>query len=309
MWKKFRRHLEYAGLVILYAIGRWLPWPVLRFLGEWGGDIFYFFDVRSRKVAMANLELAFPDLELAWRKTVARRCFGSMAFNMLEVLASERMRKEPFESHFIFSERDLERFHELQKSKQGVVLATFHIGNWEWFSLGCALKGLVADVVAQQIKNKRIDALIRKKRESLGHRILYAEKGALPLLRSLKEGRTIGLLVDLNMRREKGGTFLNFFGTPVMSTIAAPALARATGSALLVVYSVRQKDGRYRIVFNELTLDPTKSDSEIAQQILDLGESAIRENPDQWIWMYKRWKFRPKGASLDRFPFYSYELR
>lgn len=308
MWKSFRRMLELAGVAAAYAVARWLPWGVLRGLGRASGSLFYALDARSRKVALANLRLAFPGWSQEQAKVVARGCFRSMALNAVEILAAHRLRRQSDESFFIFQESDARRFLELQKSGRGVVGATFHIGNWEWFSLAWAMKGIEADVIAQQIKNRKVDSFIRKKREALGHRMLYAEQGARPIVRSLKEGRVIGMLVDLNMPRERGGDWLHFFGRPVLSTLAAPALARRTGAALVVTYGVRQSDGRYRIFFHELEVHESKTDHALAQEILNLAEAAIRKNPDQWIWMYKRWKFRPKESKAEEFPFYSYEV-
>ena len=308
MWKHFQRWLELAGLVVAYTVAAWLPWNVLRQLGRGSGSLFYLLDARSRKVARANLRLTFPGWSEAERRSVARACFRSMSLNTLEILAAHRLRRESDESYFIFDEKDVKRFLELQKAGRGVVAAMFHIGNWEWFGLAWAMKGIIGDAVAQQIKNKRVDAFIRKKREALGHRLLYAEHGARPLFRSLKDGRVVGMLVDLNMPRERGGDWLKFFGRPVLSTLAAPALARRTGAALVVTYAIRQPDGRYRIFFQEIEVNDSKTDAVIAQEILNLAEAAIRKNPDQWIWMYKRWKFRPRGSNPEEFPYYAYEV-
>ena len=308
MWKQFRRWLELAGLAAAYAVARWLPWSALRLLGCASGEIFYLLDSRSRRVALANLRLAFPGWSESQRLSVARGCFRSMALNATEILSAHRLHRESDESFFTFDKKQVDRFLELQKSGRGVVAAMVHIGNWEWLGLAWALKGIIGDAVVQQIKNRKVDSFIRKKREQLGHRMLAAEQGARPVFRSLKEGRVVGMLIDLNMPRERGGDWLQFFGRPVLSTLAAPMLARRTGAALVVTYSIRQPDGRYHIFFHELENAGFKTDAALAQEILNIAEAAIRENPDQWIWMYKRWKFRPKGSNADEFPFYSYEV-
>jgi Kdo2-lipid IVA lauroyltransferase/acyltransferase len=308
MWKQFQRWLELAGLAVAYSVARWLPQSILRFLGKASGALFYMIDSRLRKVARANLRLAFPGWSEAQRRATARDCFRSMALNAIEILSAHRLQRESNESFFIFEPNDVARFLELQKSGRGVVAAMFHIGNWEWLGSGWALKGIIGDAIAEQIKNRKVDAFIRKKREALGHRLLYAERGARPLIRSLKDGRVVGMLVDLNMPRERGGDWLKFFGRPVLSTLAAPALARKTGAALVVTYGIRQPDGRYRIFFHELEINDSKTDVAVAQEVLNLAEAAIRKNPSQWIWLYKRWKFRPKGSDPKEFPYYAYEV-
>ena len=308
MWKQFRRWLELAGLSVAYAVARWLPWNMLRALGRASGNLFYLVDARSRKVALANLELTYPGWSEAQRRSVALGSFRSMALNAMEILCAHRLHRESDESFFVFDPKDVDRFLELQKTGKGVVAAMFHIGNWEWFGLAWAMKGIIGDAVVQQLQNRRVDSFVRRKREQLGHRMLYAEQGARPIFRSLKEGRVIGMLVDLNMPRERGGDWLKFFGKPVLSTLAAPALARKSGAALVATYSVRQPDGRYRICFHELDVNDSKTDGALAQEILNFAEAAVRNHPDQWIWMYKRWKFRPKGSKPEEFPFYAYEV-
>jgi len=307
MWKQFRRWLELAGLSVAYAVARWLPWGALRLLGLAGGNLFYYLDGRLRGVALANLRMAFPGWSERQRVAVARGSFRSMALNAVETLSAHRLHRESDETFFVFSQADVDRFHQLQKAGKGVVAAMFHIGNWEWFGLAWAMKGIVGDAVVQQLKNRRIDSFVRRKREQLGHRMLYADQGARPIFRSLRDGRVVGMLIDLNMPRERGGDWLKFFGKPVLSTLAAPALARKAGAALVVTYSIRQPDGRYRIFFHELEINDSKTDAQLAQDILNYAEAAVREHPDQWIWMYKRWKFRPKGSNPDEFPYYAYE--
>lgn len=308
MWKQFQRWLELAGLAVAYAVARCLPAGVLSWLGRVSGKLFYLLDYRLRNVAQANLRLAFPGWSESQQQSTAEDCYRSMSINAVETLSAHRLHTEPEENFFVFDDREVRRFLELQETGRGVVAAMFHIGNWEWLGLAWALKGIVGDAVTQRIKNEKVERFIRNKREQLGHRMLHAEQGARPIFRSLKEGRVVGMLIDLNMPRERGGDWLQFFGRPVLSTLAAPTLARRTGAALVVTYSIRQPDGRYRIFFHELAIVDGKTDAILAQEILNLGEAAIRKHPEQWIWMYKRWKFRPKGSKPEDFPYYSYEV-
>src|SRR3989338_296132 len=102
MWKQFRRWLELVGLAASYAVASWLPWSILRVLGRASGEIFYLLDSRSRKVALANLRLAFPGWSQSQRLSVAQGCFRSMALNATEILSPHRLHRESDASFFVF---------------------------------------------------------------------------------------------------------------------------------------------------------------------------------------------------------------
>jgi KDO2-lipid IV(A) lauroyltransferase len=111
----------------------------------------------------------------------------------------------------------------------------------------------------------------------------------------------VAILIDQNVQ-EKDGIFVDFFGRPAATTTVAAALAVKTGCALIPAYTAIGPDGRYRAVY-EPPLEWTPSGdrqadiARLTQQLTRVIEGWIREYPDQWLWIHRRWKTQPSAVS------------
>ena len=126
---------------------------------------------------------------------------------------------------------------------------------------------------------------------------------------SASRGETIGVLVDVNARRGRGGVWLDFFGLKVFNSAAIAELAIRTGAAIIFGHAEPLPGRRVRINFGPEVVPSDTGDRErdvllTSQRCLDLCAEVIRKNPDLWLWTYKRWKRRPT-PEVGRYPFYS----
>lgn len=265
----------------------------------------------ERKTALANLELVFGDSHsLSDRKKIAHHSFQSFARTTLETFTGDRLLSRQFKNKEVyFASGSLELLEELSSRNKGVIALTFHYGNWEWLSLAWGLAGFPITGVAQRIKNPAVQELFQQTREQTGHRLLERKGGALPLYRALRKKQIIGLLVDLNSSWEEGGDFYDFFGVPALTTRSVGLFALRTGAP--IVCSVAHPEGshRYRIEIGpEISYDPQGGEKEIdriTQSWLRCCENIIRNKPEHWMWMYKRWKVR-LHPEQGKYPFYSF---
>lgn len=192
---------------------------------------------------------------------------------------------------------------------------TGHFGNWEITGryLAKTIGSLMS--VAMPLKNPAVDVLLHRAREKNGQQIIE-RKGALrKLVRCLKAGGTVGLLLDQNTSPKEGGVFADFFGLPVSVSSAAGLLASITGAELIFAFTLPQADGTYRgevphvITAEEIAaMDQKRLTQKLTEQITGFYEEAIRKNPECWLWSYKRWRFIPEGVSPELFPDYSYSV-
>ena len=129
------------------------------------------------------------------------------------------------------------------------------------------------------------------------------------LFKAVARGGTVGILIDVNARRGRGGVWLDFFGLPVFNTSAVAELAKRTGAAIVFAAAHPLPGRRIRIQFGpEIPVDDTgDKDRDVlttSQRCLDECGKLIRSSPGPWMWTYKRWKRRP-SAEKGKFPFYS----
>ena len=128
-----------------------------------------------------------------------------------------------------------------------------------------------------------------------------AEAAGLRALAFADENRGIAILIDQNVQAQDG-IFVDFFGCAAATTTVAAALAVRTGCALLPSHTVVGRDGRYRLVYDPIVRWSPSGDRQadiacLTQQLTSTIEGWIREAPEQWLWLHKRWKTRPPEQS------------
>jgi KDO2-lipid IV(A) lauroyltransferase len=152
-------------------------------------------------------------------------------------------------------------------------------------------------VVARPLDNPALDRRLCALRAMSGNTVIYKKKALARIIKTLRGGRGVAILIDQNVQ-EKDGIFVDFFGRKAATTTVAAALAIKTGCPLLPVHTVLEKDGRYRLVYGRPLFWTTSGDrqrdiAELTQRLTTAVEGWVREHPEQWLWMHRRWKTRP----------------
>ena len=287
---------------VFFVVGLFSRGFVLTF-SRFLGNLVYRFIPGQRRVALANLELAFGDgLDPVRREALARASFYAFFRAILDF------------AWFSFrSGRRLQRWFSFdpvlaQKLKEGpAVIVTAHFGNWELLGQAGTLNGATAVSVAAMFPNERLNRFITALRQRFGMTITPREGALRALLKALKNGTHVAFVMDQNTRISEGGVFVNFFGRPATLSPAAAVLAVRTRSPILPVFCLALPDGTYR-AYSCPVLVPGRDGDEAAlnQRIADTMEAEIRKHPEQWLWMYRRWKYVPAGMSAADFPFYAH---
>jgi len=275
--------LSVAPEVLADRLGAGLGWLTARTVPlRWG-------------VAMSQLELAFPDRGLSWRRKVARRSYAHLG---AEAIAMVRMGGMPRAQ--IVERTDLRGFELVEESLaqgRGVMVVTGHFGNWEVGGAAVAARGHPIDVVVARQRNRLFDERIEWSRERLGLGVIPRGKASARVLESLRAGRVVGILGDQDAR--EAGVFVDFFGRPA-STARGPALLAIRAGARLVVAVSRRLSGgrpRYAVDFESVdvprTGDIRRDVRALTQAYTSRLENFIREAPEQYFWLHRRWKTLP----------------
>jgi KDO2-lipid IV(A) lauroyltransferase len=302
-WKRLRYRLEWLGLSLATKLVPLLPRKACVRLAHLLGALMSIFDRHGRKVALSNLEVAFGDrLSIAEREKIARESFQYFARTMLDLLWSPRLNRENF-SRFI-------ELHNLEETDTGpersFIAATYHYGNFEWFSIASGYLGLNGTIIAQEFKNPLLDGIFRRIREQSGHELIPRERGIVRLYKALRRKGRTAMLVDLTVSPKMGAVAIDCLGLKTSVTSAHAWLHERAGAPILPVHCEPLPDGRYRVVFHpKIEAGADMTHRQIAQACWNSFEPYLRKNPAPWLWMYKHWRYKP--ANADRpYPFYAH---
>ena len=251
---------------------------------------------KLKRVARTNLSFALPELAAVQREEIINGVFDSLArllvtFGKLPVIKRENIGK------WIRYE-GLEHYLAAKRRGRGVLVATAHLGNWELSAFAHALMTEPMNVMIRPLDNWKIDRIVEARRQLSGNRLILKKEAALAVMRALKANEAVGILIDQNTTIDEG-VFVDFFGKKACAGVAFAKLASRTGAPVIPGFAFWEElEHKYVLRFYpevKITGDPQAD----TQRIHSLFESLIRQYPNQWMWIHRRWKTRPPGeASL-----------
>jgi len=297
--RRARRHaLESAAAVVVSAVVRRLPRRAVLWLGGRLGGLWGRLDRRHLAIAADNLRRAFPEWDEARVARTARgvyRHFGTVILDLLWMQGRSADELLPL--------ADLEGLEQMQRASErgkGVLCPGAHLGNWELQAI--ASVPLVGEIssIARPLDNPALDSRLVALRTSTGNSVIYKQKALSQAIRTLRQGGILAVLIDQNVQ-EKDGVFVRFFGRPACTTTVAAALALKTGCAIVPVRCTLRPDGRYLMAYGpavEWTGSGRREEDLLAltQLLTSLLEAWVRETPEQWLWLHRRWKTQPSSG-------------
>jgi len=293
-----RARLEYAlAWCVVKTIGA-LPRPLARAVAIALGQTIYLFHGKLRRVGMRNLELAFPDKSAGARRKIVRRVFSSLGRQFAEVCLFPHYTRENVSKTVIYD--GFENFDRASQRGKGVLFLTGHIGGWELSAFAHSLYGHPLHFVMRPLDNPYLDAMVRQYRTMHGNTPILKDDPVRELLRAMKAGATVGILIDTNMTPPEG-VFVDFFGIPACTASGLARIALRTDAAVVPGFTVWDPVLRkYRLRFDTAVqlIRTGNNDSDIVAntaQFTKIIEEVVRRYPDQWLWVHRRWKTRPPG--------------
>jgi len=243
---------------------------------------------RLRRTALKNLEMA----GFAGRERITTGVFDSVARLVVSFARFPQITRDNVAEWIRYE--GLENFQQAHARGKGVLVATGHFGNWELSAFAHAYLFAPMHIVVRPIDNARIDVLVESRRQLSGNRAIAKKDAARGILRALAAGDAVGVLIDQNTTPDQG-VFIDFFGVKACAGSAFVKLAQHSGAAVVPGYALwSDKERRYVLHF-EPAVEMTGDVQQDSQRVHARLEAAIRKNPDQWLWIHRRWKTRPPG--------------
>jgi len=261
------------------------------------GYAFRLLGSRSDKAAKAreNLAIAFPEQSDAWREQTTREIFRYLGISAAELIKLDQIWEER-EQRIEFVLEPEARKH--MESKRATIFITAHVGAWQVAPLVTRQFGFEISTIYAPESNPIMNELMYELRQSIGEHLIPADAGPRPLIKELNAGRSIVMAMDT---RPEQGKLIPYFGRDALTNTSAAGLALRTGAALVAARAERLPDARYRIT----VYDPLQSpipEAPVKEQAVALTELAyryfeawIREYPQEWICLKRRW---PKAHKL-----------
>lgn len=270
-------------------------------IGRQLGRIAFRLDREHQRVALQNLRIAFGQEKSEEEiHTIARETFQNLGMTAVEFFRIPRMDMATFQRRV--NVEGLDEAQKLLRGKKGVLLLLSHFGNWELMGMMSKVVGHPIMVIAKPIKKNRwVDRWITEIRTEAGLEVIGTQKASRRVLRALSQNRVVGILVDQRAKRNEG-VWADFFGRKAPTTPALAILAMKTGAPVLPVFMVRNGFQKHRLLIKEplplVNTGDIKKDVETNTQMMNHAlESMIRQYPDQWFWVHRRWERKESHRS------------
>jgi KDO2-lipid IV(A) lauroyltransferase len=247
---------------------------------------------KLRHVALTNLSFAFPELAPQQRNQIVNGVFRSIARLLVALARFESLNSSNISQWIAYE--GLENYLEAKRSGRGVLVATAHLGNWELSAFAHALMTEPMHVMVRPLDNPLIDRLVEQRRTRSGNHLIYKQDAARAVLKALKNNEAVGILADQNTMPSEG-VFIRFFGKLACAGSGFVKLAYRSQAAVIPGFAIWD-ESKQRYVLHFYPRVELSGDCQAdTQRIHSIFEQIIRQYPDQWMWIHRRWKTRPPG--------------
>ena len=255
-----------------------------------------------RRTGMRNLEIAYPEKSVEERKQILDGTFENLGRVLGELSQFDKYTAADLAKIVDFELDDESKalYAKCKAEGRGAILTTGHMGNWEMLVFAFAALYEPISYLARPLDNPKIEAMLTDFRTRYGNTPINKTNSAMLAIDILRKGGGLGILSDVNAH-PKEGVFVPFFGVPACTPTGAAMIAIRSDSFIFPVVCVwDEPTKRYKLIHGKL-LEPTNT-GDRKRDIVETTaaftaeiEKLIRQYPEQWMWIHKRWKTRPPG--------------
>lgn len=285
----------YRLMRLLVTLLSYIPFSISQYLGKMIGISFFLVPLERKRVVHQNMQESFNrSMDEVAKKQLLKKVylhFGQMLFELPHVF---RLHHQNLEKYVYFVNE--KNYLNAIKKGRGVFLLTGHLGNWELMAAAVSLRYGGISVVARPIDFLPANRLVEGLRTRFGSSVIPKQKAMRKILMAIKQKGVVGILLDQNVDWYDG-VFVKFLGRWACTNKGLALLALKTGAPVIPLFSIRQNDGRYCIIFEDEvkpihTGDKTKDIEENTALYTRIIERYVQKYPDQWFWFHRRWKTR-----------------
>jgi KDO2-lipid IV(A) lauroyltransferase len=253
--------------------------------------------LREQRIARANLTAAFPEKSPAEIEAIIAGVWDNLGRIGAEFAHIDQIwdydEAYPLKSRIEIPPRTHELFHQLRLDDKPALIFTSHLGNWEMPALAAVAHGLDTAILYRRPNIASADRIVQEMRQvNMGTLIPAGRDAPIRLAEALKKGQHVAMFVDQYLT---GGVEVTFFGRKTRANPMMARLLRQVECPIHGVRMIRLPGNRFRAELSEEVQPVRDEKGQIdvkgtTQAITDVVESWIREYPDQWLWLHRRWR-------------------
>lgn len=280
----------------LSFVSSFLPRSVLRKLGSWVGFLWYDVFGFRKKIVLDNLKLAFPEWSEEKRRQVGRESVYQLGYSFGEFFFIPSLTPEWLKKNVVF-----EGWENIEKARalgKGMFFLSLHLGNGDLASNAIVMNGQDVHLITKSFKTKWFNDLWFSIRGAKGVKYIdaHGSNNAFEILKALKKNSGCVFVLDQYMGRPYG-IATTFFGKRTGTAYGLALFVMKTKAPVLPIYTFEGSDGKLHVVFEPamdtmkyVTEDKDQSILNMTQAFNDKLEEIIRQHPEQWMWVHRRWK-------------------
>jgi KDO2-lipid IV(A) lauroyltransferase len=293
--KSVRHNLAYAGVLTLLAFFRVIPRNVGIFVARTLAMVYYAVAKKQRKNTIRHLTMAFGEEKSEKEiRRIARDVFLHFAAAGVDGARIPIYIRDGIDRYI--TTKNLHFLEKAHNEEKGFLLLTGHFGNWELMGAWVAQKKFQLHVVGAAMSNQKLSEKIVDLRNRAGYINIERGSATRGIIKALKDGFPVAMLIDQDTRAK--GVFVDFFGIKAHTPIGPAVLAKMMDVPIIPMAMHLKEDLTYEIeCFEPIcyidTGDKEKDIIALTQKCSDVYEQMIRQHPEQWVWMHRRWKKQP----------------
>jgi lauroyl/myristoyl acyltransferase len=277
---------------LIIFIGRRFPTRVGYFVAPIIADICYIFYWDGRRALHQNLSRVLETSDRRVLGRVARRSVRNFSKYVVDFIHFYGMTPEDIRRRIVFD--DFERVNAAVAEGKGIIFVTLHFGNWDMGAAGLAAYGYPVDAIAETFELPQMNDLVQGYRRQLGVNIIPMERVGPGVLRVLRRGHILALLIDVPA--PGASVAVEFFGALAEVAMGPARIALRTGARVIPAVLAREPDNAEMIrpiLDFDVRLQPSGNEEQdvrdLTQQIMSSLERFIRQYPDQWFMFRPMW--------------------
>ncbi|HUU58386.1 MAG TPA: lipid A biosynthesis acyltransferase [Phycisphaerae bacterium] len=296
---KFLDYLQYIVLRIFAMLAHMFSHRANYRTARWAADLLFRFDKRHRDRAVRHLRLSFPDWSEEKYYRVAKASMRNVTYLGVEFLFTTRVITPGRWRRHIRLQNLADTLRLLLEGSRGAIFVTGHFGNWEVIGYTMATLGFPTVSVARRLDNPYLDRYAFGVRGRTGQ-VIVDKKGASQTVPEILDRKgAVGFVADQDAGRK--GAFVDFFGRKASTYKTIALMAMRHDAPVIVGYGKRLGEkyefemGIRRVIHPREWADQDDPVMWITQEYTRALEEIVRADPEQYLWVHRRWKHRPKG--------------
>lgn len=284
--------VEYILFIALSWLFRFTGLNAARKISSLIAFVFFYFIPIRKKVTIDNLQKAFPQYPAEQIRQIAYNSYKSFCISLAEILYMPWLSKHRLIDEVKCDDKDLilNRYEE----GQGVILLSAHLGNWEYLAASVALQiNQKFSIIVKPQRNPYVDKWMNRARTKWGNEVIPLGVSVRNVFSALLKKEIVAMVAD--QRGPAESIKLEFFGRRTSVYTGPAVLSIKTNAPLIYGIITRQKDNSYFVEIKEIDRSNLPDDYDekikvLSERSLRYLEEVISRNPEQWLWMHKRWK-------------------